>query len=414
MSLKPGVTCTSLLILLFVENVEVLNNGLALTPPMGWMSWGYYMCEVDCEKNPQRCLNEQLILSVADEFYLNGYQDAGYQYIIIDDCWAEKSRDSDGRLVPDRKRFPRGMKFIADYIHTRGLKFGLYSSAGPVTCMKYPGSKGHLDVDAQTFADWLVDYVKFDGCFVDEDYLNTVYMEFGDYLNKTGRPMVYSCSWPYYIEFIHKHVPNYKLIAETCNLWRNYHDVFSNWPNVRNIVQYYEKEYLRMGTYMGAGHWNDPDMLVIGTGALTEGQSRLQMAVYAMLSAPLIISCDMRKITQKDRRLLLNMNLISVGQDRLGLQAVPYRISKYINLWVKRHLPMKGDMFHSFSFLFVNLGRSVLEVSVYPSFYGLNCSDGYTVLDVFKDTYVRNITLNDSLNAHVPSEDVVFYTLYPL
>ncbi|GBP32619.1 Alpha-galactosidase A [Eumeta japonica] len=163
---------TILVLLQFFGEVKLLNNGLALTPPMGWMSWGYYMCIVDCDKHRDNCLNEKLILSVVDEFYTKGYQEAGYEYIIIDDCWSEKERSNLGTLVPDHKRFPRGMKYIADYIHSKGLKFGLYTSAGQKTCMGYPGSRNHLELDAKTFASWDVDYVKFDGCFVDEAYLN--------------------------------------------------------------------------------------------------------------------------------------------------------------------------------------------------------------------------------------------------
>ncbi|PZC76086.1 hypothetical protein B5X24_HaOG205164 [Helicoverpa armigera] len=170
---------------LSLDKVDLLENGMALTPPMGWMSWGYYMCSTKCEEDEDKCLNEKLILSVADSFYNEGYQEAGYEYIIIDDCWSERQRDENGRLVPDKRRFPRGMKFLADYIHAKGLKFGIYTNIANVTCMRYPGSYSHLDVDAQTFAEWGVDYLKVDGCFVTEDYLNVGYIDLGLALNRT-------------------------------------------------------------------------------------------------------------------------------------------------------------------------------------------------------------------------------------
>ncbi|XP_045506896.1 alpha-N-acetylgalactosaminidase-like isoform X2 [Colias croceus] len=335
-------------ILLFGE-VCLLDNGLARKPPMGWMSWGYYMCSVDCEKNPRKCLNEQLILSIADTFYNEGYQEAGFEYIIIDDCWSEKTRDAQGRLVPDRKRFPRGMKYIADYIHSRGLKFGMYTNVAEVTCMHYPGSKGHFGVDAKMFAEWSVDYIKVDGCFVGEEFLNTAYIKFGEHLNATGRPMVYSCSWPYYIEFIHYNTPDYKTISRHCNMWRNYHDVVTSWNAIKPIINHYKSRYYELSPFHKPGQWNDMDML-----------------------------------------------------------------ENSITLWVKPHLPRKGDKYHSVSFALVNLNTKGSSVSFTPGNYGLNSTDGYTVMDIFTRKYVRNVTLQDTISVTVPPEDVILYTLFPL
>uniref|UniRef100_A0A2H1VWQ0 Alpha-galactosidase n=1 Tax=Spodoptera frugiperda TaxID=7108 RepID=A0A2H1VWQ0_SPOFR len=253
-----------LLFLIFsLDKVDLLENGLARTPPMGWMSWGYYMCGVKCEDAEDKCLNEQLILSVADSFYKDGYQEAGFEYIIIDDCWSEKQRDKNGRLVADRKRFPRGMKYIADYIHARGLKFGMYTNVANITCMRYPGSLSHMELDAKTFAEWGVDYLKVDGCFVSEAILNGAYIQLGKYLKQTGRPMVYSCSWPYYIEFIHQKNPDYEEVARYCNMWRNYHDVQTSWDAIANIVRHYRNHYHELAPFHGPGHWNDPDMLSV-------------------------------------------------------------------------------------------------------------------------------------------------------
>ncbi|XP_052758079.1 uncharacterized protein LOC113513446 [Galleria mellonella] len=393
----------------FLDKVRLLDNGLARTPPMGWMSWGYYMCGDKCDDKPEKCLDEQLILSVVDTFYKEGYQEAGFEYIIIDDCWSEKKRDEYGRLVPDKKRFPRGMKFIADYIHARGLKFGMYTNIATTTCMRYPGSRGHFSTDAKTFAEWGVDYLKVDGCFVEEDYLNIAYIKLGQYLNETGKPMVYSCSWPYYIEYIHNKKADYDSVARYCNLWRNYHDVVLSWSAVKAIIDHYEKEYPILEQYHGPGHWNDPDMLIFGTGTLSNSQSRVHLAVYAMWSAPLLLSCDMTKVRPYEKKLLQNMELMAIAKDPLGLMARPYKLANSVTLWVKRHLPMKGDMYHSFSFAFVNVHEESRAVSFTPRRYGLNSTDGYTIMDVFTKDFIRNVTLNDSIDVELPPEAQKFF-----
>ncbi|CAH2098149.1 unnamed protein product [Euphydryas editha] len=399
--------------LLYFPIVENLDNGLARKPPMGWMSWGYYMCGVDCKNNTEKCLDEKLILSVADKFYEDGYQEAGFEYIIIDDCWSQKKRDALGRLVPDKDRFPRGMKFIADYIHKRGLKFGMYTNIADVTCMGYPGSRGHFQTDAKMFAEWGVDYLKVDGCFVTEEYLNTAYIKLGMHLNATGRPMVYSCSWPYYIEFIHHKKPDYKSVAKYCNMWRNYHDVVTSWHAIKSIIIHYQMSYDEIHEYHGPGQWNDPDMLIFGTNSLTDSQRRVHIAVYSMLASPLLLSCDMNNITPYERELLQNLDLMAIAQDPLGIMGRPYQLQHLITIWVKPHLPRKGDMYNSVSFALVNLDEIEHSVSFTPGRYGLNSTD-YTVMDVFTKVFLRNITLKDTIKINVPAEDVIMYTLYPL
>ncbi|CAH1641844.1 unnamed protein product [Spodoptera littoralis] len=403
-----------LLFLIFsLDKVDLLENGLARTPPMGWMSWGYYMCGVKCEDGEEKCLNEQLVLSVADSFYKDGYQEAGFEYIIIDDCWSEKHRDGNGRLVADRKRFPRGMKFIADYIHARGLKFGMYTNVANITCMRYPGSLSHMELDAKTFAEWGVDYLKVDGCFVSENILNEAYIKLGKYLKKTGRPMVYSCSWPYYIQYIHEKQPDYKEIAQYCNLWRNYHDVQTSWEAVANIVRHYRSNYYELAPSHGPGHWNDPDMLIFGTGVLTHSQSRIQLTVFVMMSAPLLLSCDMKKITPYEKSLLQNMDLMAIAQDPLGIMAKPHHVAD-CTLWIKPHLPRKGDQFPSYSLAVMNLDSDASHVSFRLNTYNLNATDGYTILDVFSGKFIRNVTYDDKIELTVPGFDVILYTLYPL
>ena len=188
----------SIICLSLNEITNGLDNGLSLTPPMGWLTWERFRCNIDCENDPNNCISENLIREQAQMMVKKGYLDAGYEYIIVDDCWLAPTRDENNKLQPDPKRFPSGIRELADFVHSLGLKFGIYEDYGTLTCGGYPGSIDHLQLDAQTFADWTVDYVKLDGCYADEKQMDQGYPLFGKYLNETNRPMVYSCSWPAY------------------------------------------------------------------------------------------------------------------------------------------------------------------------------------------------------------------------
>lgn len=175
---------------------------------------------------------------MADMVVATGLNKVGYEYVIIDDCWLDHQRSPEGKLQPDPKRFPSGIKALADYVHGKGLKFGIYEDYGNFTCGGYPGILGHLKTDAETFAEWEVDYIKVDGCYADTNTMDKGYPAFGRYLNATGRPIVYSCSWPDY-QLAEGKMPNYKLIAEHCNLWRNFDDIDDSWESVSSIIDYY-------------------------------------------------------------------------------------------------------------------------------------------------------------------------------
>ena len=216
--------------------VTGLDNGLALTPPMGWLSWERYMCNTDCKNHPNSCISENLYMAMADELVSGGYKDVGYNYVNIDDCWQNRSRDANGALQPDSERFPHGIKWLADYMHERGLRLGIYTDYGSATCEGYPGTDwAHQEIDAQTFADWGVDSVKVDGCNSNSSTMNAAYPRFGEFLNKTGRPMLYSCSWP---DYLNDHV-NFSYVGEKCNLWRMYRDIYSQWPIIEQIIEFY-------------------------------------------------------------------------------------------------------------------------------------------------------------------------------
>ncbi|XP_049876961.1 alpha-N-acetylgalactosaminidase-like isoform X4 [Pectinophora gossypiella] len=249
-----------LFLLGLVPTTLTLDNGLALTPPMGWMTWQRFRRITDCEKYPRDCISEELIKRTADKLVEDGYLEAGYEYLIIDDCWSQKHRSSDGRLMPDRKRFKSGMKALADYIHSKGFKFGMYQNYSNVTCAGYPGIMDYEDIDIASFVEWEIDYLKLDACYIDPLKLDTAYPEFGRKLNASGRPIVFSCSWPAYQESYNIKKPNYTSIAETCNLWRVLGDIEDSWAVLSNVIDWYGHNQDRIAPNAGPGQWNDPDM----------------------------------------------------------------------------------------------------------------------------------------------------------
>src|SRR5690242_18440553 len=234
-------------------SAAALDNGLVRTPPMGFNDWNAFGCNV----------SEQLIKQTADFFVSSGMKAAGYQYVNIDDCWMTHQRDAQGRLVPDPVKFPDGIKGTADYVHSLGLKLGIYEDAGTATCAGYPGSLGHERVDAQTFADWGVDYLKYDNCnnagsTTTQQYIDR-YSAMRDALAATGRPIVYSiCEWGV-------NQP-WTWAPDVGNLWRTTGDISDNWNSLKSIVN----QNAPLAASAGPGAWNDPDMLEIGNGGMTD------------------------------------------------------------------------------------------------------------------------------------------------
>jgi alpha-N-acetylgalactosaminidase len=292
---------------------------------MGWLSWERFGCNLDCASHPSTCISERLYVEQADMMVQGGYRDAGYVYVNVDDCWSERDRDDSGNLVPDQRRFPRGMLWLARYLHALDLKFGLYGDIGTMTCAGYPGFQDHMEQDAQTLADWQVDSIKVDGCNADPAIFNQSYPAFGVALNRTGRPVLYNCQWPLY-QSSSKHGEDPDLlntqIKRTCNQWRNYYDVFDSWVAVRSIINYWSRPsgddvLVRAG---GPGHWNDPDMLVVGNPGLSLSEQQAQFALWCIFAAPLLISADLRSVSEASREILLNQEAIAVNQDPLGRQ----------------------------------------------------------------------------------------------
>uniref|UniRef100_A0A3P9LS39 Alpha-galactosidase n=1 Tax=Oryzias latipes TaxID=8090 RepID=A0A3P9LS39_ORYLA len=303
---------------LMCPTAEALDNGLALKPTMGWLHWERFTCNTDCDTDPRNCISEQLYMQMADVMVKEGWKEAGYEYVCIDDCWPSHKRDAKGRLQADPNRFPGGIKKLADYIHSKGLKLGIYADVGKNTCAGYPGSLGYYETDAQTFADWDVDLLKFDGCFMDRSLIAEGYMNMSKALNKTGRSILYSCEWPLYEWAIKQ--PNYTAIREYCNHWRNFNDIFDSWSSIKTILEWTASNQKIIVPAAGPGGWNDPDMLVIGNFGLSHDQQQSQMALWAIMAAPLLMSNDLRDICPRSKELLQNRMIIAINQDPLGQQ----------------------------------------------------------------------------------------------
>ncbi|XP_036395216.1 alpha-N-acetylgalactosaminidase-like [Megalops cyprinoides] len=307
-------------VLAFFPTTFALDNGLMKTPPMGWLAWERFRCDIDCRHDPKNCISERLFMDMADRLAEDGWRELGYVYINIDDCWSSMERDKEGRLQPDPQRFPGGIPKLARYIHDRGLKLGIYGDLGTHTCGGYPGTTlDKIHTDAQTFADWGVDMLKLDGCYSNSTEQEQGYPLMSKALNATGRLIAYSCSWPAYQGGLPPNV-NYTQLGEICNLWRNYDDIEDSWDSVLSIVDWFSDNQDLLQPAAGPGRWNDPDMLIIGDFGLSLEQSRSQMALWAIMAAPLFMSNDLRTLSNDARAILQNKVLIGINQDPMGVQ----------------------------------------------------------------------------------------------
>jgi alpha-galactosidase len=321
-----------------------LDNGLAKTPPMGWNSWNKFGCNV----------NEKIIRAAADALVTSGMKDAGYQYVVIDDCWQVR-RDSQGNIVPDPERFPSGMKALADYVHSKGLKFGLYSDAGTGTCQNRPGSRGYEFQDARQYAAWGVDYLKYDWCNHSSQDVKASYATMRDALAASGRPIVFSmCEWG--VE------EPWKWAATVGNLWRTTGDITDCWDctglYVRGVMQILDLN-ADLWEYAGPGHWNDPDMLEVGNPGLSPEESRAHFSLWCMLAAPLMAGNDLTSMSPEIREILTNKEVIALDQDPLGRQAQKSRDYGDTEVW-RKELSGNGE-----ACLLLNRAGTAKEISLY-------------------------------------------------
>ena len=297
---------------------------LAPTPPMGWNSWNKFGCNV----------NEQLVRAQADAMVASGLRDAGYRYIVIDDCW-QKSRDADGNIQPDPERFPSGMKALADHVHAKGLKFGLYSDAGALTCGGRPGSAGHEFQDARQYAKWGVDYLKYDWCHTGPRNAEAAYTIMAKALRASGRDIVLSiCEWG-------NNEPA-RWAPAVGHLWRTTGDIFDAWSGKKDW-SHGMTDILDMNAeswrHAGPNRWPDPDMLEVGNGGMSSTEYESHFSLWAMLAAPLMAGNDLAAMSADTRRILGNREVIAVDQDPLGLAARRVRKQGDLELWVR---PLAG------------------------------------------------------------------------
>ena len=341
-------------------NSDALDDGLALTPPMGWNSWGGIGCED---------ISEDVIKETADAMVSSGMKDAGYQYVVIDDCW-QVGRDDKGNIIPDPKMFPSGMRALADYIHSKGLKFGIYSCAGELTCAKRPGSRGHEYQDAQQYADWGVDYLKYDWCTAEDQDSVELYSLMRDALKAAGRPIVFSiCEWG--------DTKPWLWGKDVGHLWRIHAGWEKDWAT--KTVDFMNE----FAEYAGPGHWNDPDMLQVGN---FDGDEKMNMgkkehqahfSLWCLQAAPLMAGTDIRNMSAYATEILTNKEVIAVNQDSLGVQGRKVRDDGDLEVWSKE---LKDG---SRAVILFNRGESDKEISVFWSDIGYTGGSSAEVHDLW-------------------------------
>jgi alpha-galactosidase len=369
---------------------------LASMPPMGWNSWNKFGCNV----------SEDLIRQIADAMVTSGMKDAGYQYVVIDDCW-QVERDSNGNIVPDAKRFPSGMKALADYVHGRGLKFGLYSDAGTQTCQDRPGSRGYEFQDARQYAAWGVDYLKFDWCHSSTQDARSSYELMRAALDASGRPIVFSiCEWG-------KSQP-WLWAKDAGNLWRTTGDISDHWQSKKKwpngdccelgMLDILDLQ-VGLDSYAGPGHWNDPDMLEVGNGGMTTAEYRAHFSLWAILAAPLIAGNDLRDMKPEIHEILTHKEVIAVDQDPAGIEGRRVRKAGDLEVWSKT---MQDG---SRAVVLLNRGTTDSEISVswedlgYPAHLSAKVRDLWQAKDLGEH--------KGTFSATVAPHSVVMVTVRP-
>lgn len=365
----------------------LLSNGLGHTPPMGWNSWNHFGCSV----------TEKIVREAADALVSTGLSKLGYEYVNIDDCWAELTRDEKGNFVPKKSTFPSGIKALADYVHSKGLKIGIYSDAGYNTCSKtMPGSLGHEEQDAKTFASWGIDYLKYDNCNNDGSKPTVRYPVMTRALMKSGRPIFFSlCEWG----DMHPALWGYQV----GNSWRTTNDINDNWASMVSRADMNEvyAEFAR------PGGWNDPDMLEVGNGGMTKGEYIVHFSIWAISKAPLLIGCDVRNMTKETMEIISNEEVIAVNQDPLGVQAKKVRLEGDWEVWA-------GPLTHyRVAVLLVNRGAFRTSITAHWDDIGIPAGSVVEARDLWahktlKHKFVGNLT------AAMDSHACKMYILKPI
>ncbi|MGW0766143.1 glycoside hydrolase family 27 protein [Streptomyces sp. NPDC002676] len=356
-----------------------LDNGVAKTPPMGWNNYNAY------GNNP----TEALIKQTALEMHNNGMQAAGYEYVNIDDAWMASSRDAGGNLVPDPVRFPNGIKAVADYVHSLGMKLGIYEDAGTQTCAGLPGSLGHETQDANLFASWGVDLLKYDNCFNNNISSQTRYTTMSNALKATGRPILFSiCNWG------------------TDNVWTWGSNVGNMWRTTGDVADTYASflsnfhSNVNLAAYAGPGGWNDPDMLETGNGGMTTTEYRSQFSLWAQMAAPLVSGSKIIGASPETLSILTNKAVIAVDQDSLGKQGTMVSSSGGLDVLSK---PLAGG---DVSVVLFNETNSTATITTSASAVGKTGASSYTLTDLW--TGATSATTG-TISASVPAHGTVMY-----
>jgi len=361
--------------LAFTTNSTAQAQQLAQTPPMGWNSWNKFACEV----------SEQLIREMADAMVSSGLREAGYQYVNIDDCW-QVSRDAQGNIVADLTRFPSGIKALADYVHGKGLKLGVYTDAGRLTCQKRPGSFDHELQDAKTYASWGVDYVKVDWCYSEGLDPEVQYVKFRDALAQAGRRIVFSiCNWGVKAPW--------RWGPKTGNLWRTTGDISDKYDSM-SLIGFSQNG---LEKFAGPGHWNDPDMLEVGNGGMDRDEYRTHMALWALLAAPLLAGNDLRSMTAETKEMLTNGDVLAVDQDSKGMQGHRIWEEGPLEIWAK---PL-ADQSQAVGLF----NRSEAPLKMTLDFKAISLNGPAKVRDLWEHKEIG--TVRDSYTVEVPKHGVV-------
>lgn len=395
-NLLRGAIC-SILLLSFMPSMAQKDPDLAKTPPMGWNSWNKFQCNLD----------EQMVREIADAMVATGMRDAGYEYVVMDDCW-HGQRDSLGFIHPNPEHFPSGIKALSDYVHSKGLKLGIYSCAGNTTCGHRPASRGHEYQDALQYAKWGIDYLKYDWCDTEGLSARGAYTTMAEAIMATGRPILFSlCEWG-------NNKP-WEWGASVGHMWRTTGDIYNCFDCVKEhgtwkafgVMQILDmQDGLRQ--YAGPGHWNDPDMLEVGNG-MPINQERAHFSMWVMLAAPLIAGNDIRNMSQETLDILTNKEAIAINQDTLGIQGFRYAKDGDLETWLK---PLaNGD----WAICFLNRGKEPCKVEMDWNFFRVEDDFSKLTIDTSKDKYtIRDIWQKKNLGktskmfkSTVPAQDVI-------
>ncbi len=349
-------------------------------PPMGWNSWNRFRCDID----------ENLIRQTADAIIANNLDDVGYRYVNVDDCWMASTRDAQGRLQAHPTRFPSGMKALADYVHARGLKFGIYSSAGTATCEGLPASLGRETIDAQTWASWGVDYLKYDNCNHDGTPAAVRYKVMGDALKATGRPIVYSiCNWGQEDPWVFG--PNAGGSA-----WRTTGDITNTWSSMMNLLD----QQNGLEVFARSNAFNDPDMLEVGNGSMTIAEYTSHFSLWALLNSPMLLGNDLRAIPADVLTIIRNAEVIAVNQDWGGSQGRKIRDFGETEVWAK---PMADG---SVATVLLNRTGATATITTSAAELGLGGSSGYSLRNLWSGAVSSS---PGTVSASVPSHGVAMF-----